>query len=104
MQLFRCSEFWHGKSKCKLEIARHEDRAVVTLIELSDNPGKSITNMYERFATSIYQHFLRDLDPTNIMWLEHYPKGILDETWRRVIMKWDSKSFKQPDEVKVNER
>jgi len=82
-------------SKCQYEIEKlDEDKVKVTLTELVDNKGTSITNMYEQIATEIYQKHLSSIYVENITWVEHYiGEGIFEETFDEVFLKWNGTNF-----------
>lgn len=85
-------------SKCQYEIEKLDEIKVkVTLTELGDNRGTSITNMYEQLATEIYQKYLSSMYIENITWIEHYiGEGVFGETFDEVSLKWDGQKFHSP--------
>jgi hypothetical protein len=89
--------FWGHPAKCGLEIEKKNKKIDVTLTELPDNPGTSVTNMVEQLATMVYHEFLYDTPVENIRWLEHYPeRGTLKESLDEVEMLWDDVRFSKP--------
>lgn len=93
---------FHGcESKCGLEILHEGDKATVTLTELPDNPGTSVTNAVEIIATEVYKRFLPGLPPENIRWIEHYPargdsRDPLPETFDEVTLSFDGQRYHSP--------
>jgi hypothetical protein len=69
----------------------------VTLTELPDNPGTSVTNCVEEIATQVYHTFLKGTPIENIRWIEHYPpRGEWEETFDEVAFDWDGETFSNP--------
>lgn len=90
--------FWSCDSKCGMKIIRddREGQVTVSLTELPDNPGTSVTNMIEQLATMVYIKFLKDTPIERITWIEHYPKTSSGEIFDKVIMDWDGQKFSNP--------
>lgn len=87
-------------SKCGLDIEKTHDKVKVTLTELLDNEGTSVTNIIEHLATMVYHQFLYGIEVTNIRWLEHYPaceEFGSEETLDEVKMLWDDERFSKPE-------
>lgn len=58
---------------CDVVIDYHDGRAVVTITELPENEGISVTNSIERIAQNLkIQYVLRD----DTIWIEHYPERL----------------------------
>jgi len=51
------------------------DTAVVVVTELSDNPGASITNCFERIVPRVLAAFLPLMPLKSVIWVEHYPSA-----------------------------
>jgi hypothetical protein len=86
-------------SKCGLGIETAQDKVRVTLTELLDNEGTSITNIIEHLATMVYHQFLYGIEVTRIQWIEHYPaceEFDSEETFDEVEMLWDDERFSSP--------
>ena len=103
---------FHGcASRCQVEVFTRERRPIVVrLTELPDNPGTSVTNMFEEIATLAVPYLSvwagQIVDPEKIIWLEHYPEqhGLLygrschrAETLDRVFLKWDGQRYSDPN-------
>jgi len=92
--------FWGCDSKCGVAIERIDEKVKVTLTELPDNKGTSVTNMVENLATMVYHQFLHEVPVDNIQWIEHYPaNGRLREeaSFSEVKMLWDDERFSHPE-------
>ncbi len=65
-------------SQCHLLIYYFSyDRAMVIVTELADNPGQSITATVTQLIHLVCYRF--GLAPYKVMWLEHYPPGVLND-------------------------
>lgn len=88
------------QSHCGLEIVRTlSGRIKVTLTELPENKGTSITNCYERLASRIYKEFLGNFSPDSIDWYEEYLQGGLsgkEKTLDRVHLEFTEGEFHNP--------
>jgi hypothetical protein len=91
------------KAVCGLRLVRDEERVVVVLTELPDNPGMSVTNACEEIATQVRRAF--GLDPDQIRWIEHYPerehhvhRRTLHEaaTYDEIIFIWEDYQARAP--------
>ena len=58
-----------------------DGRVVIACLEAVGNPGTSITNAVEEIARQVCLRF--EIDPRDLIWLEHYPK-IAPLEWDRV--------------------
>lgn len=91
--------FWGTEAKCGLAIEKHKNEFRVTLTELPDNPGTSVTNMVEHLATMVKQQFLHEIPNETITWIEHYPKNERlghPESFDKVEMLWDDVRYSHP--------
>jgi len=96
-QVFSYLGFGLHPSRCGLKIVREGDRVTVTLTELPDNPGTSVTNCVEEIATQVYHTFLKGTPIDKIRWIEHYPpRGEWEETFDEVTFDWDGETFSHP--------
>ncbi|MEW6687150.1 MAG: hypothetical protein AB1393_13265 [Candidatus Edwardsbacteria bacterium] len=98
---FEFKGFWNCVSKCGVQVDIERcgdiiDKAVVTLTELPDNPGTSITDAVEIVATEVYRRVLGDVPPNKIEWIEHYPASEhFNETFDKVILGWKVEFYSQ---------
>lgn len=96
-EIYHYKGFGRCDSKCGLEIIKEDNKVKVTMTELPDNPGTSVTNMVEQLASMIYDQFLKDIPPGNITWVERYPAAKPREgTFDKVIMEYDGYVFYNP--------
>jgi len=92
--------FWSCDSKCGLAIEKHKNDFRVTLTELPDNNGTSVTNMVEHLATMVKHQFLHEIPNEKITWVEHYPENERlghPESFAKVEMLWDDVRYSRPD-------
>ncbi len=74
---------WHSKiakidCQCRLRIYKITfDKVVVIVSELPENPGRSITEEALTLIQLVCHKFA--LNPSQTMWLEHYPQGYLKD-------------------------
>lgn len=95
-------------SKCDLKIYRRGNGAVIIATERIDDEdsGVSVTNGAEHIATAAMRAY--DLDPTKIVWVEHYPyRGesmTREETWDLVQFNYDGERnvFVKPRWLHIN--
>ena len=75
-------------AQCNVVVATAADQVVVLLIERADNPGRSVTNAFERIAGEIHAAILPQVPAGNIRWIEHYGRGLLTDgpTFDRVTL------------------
>jgi len=111
MERYHYIGFWGCECVCGLEITKRGQFAVVTLTELPDNEGTSITNMYEQLATQVYKERLSDIRPQNIFWIEHYIDATnpatgenKDETFDLVALEFVGGEFQHPQWTHLSER
>lgn len=105
MEIFRFRGKTGVPATCGITIEQDGDRVTVTLTELSDNPGMSVTNQVDHIATLIYRERLSGYDPARIEWIEHYQettrptehsKNTKCQTWDRVTLQFNGKQFHSP--------
>lgn len=86
-----------------VDIFRTNDgKLVVVITETQSNKGCSITNCFEHLATYVRDAF--DLDPKEVIWVEHYEKGTIltgssmtdGHTFDCVELQWDGKAYFRP--------
>jgi hypothetical protein len=65
--------FAHLHAHCRLRIYQHNEQAVVIVTEMADNKEIAITSYWPELAYEIANQY--SLDPTDTVWLEHYPQG-----------------------------
>jgi len=64
--------FCNWDSRCRIRIFRpHPEQIVVIASDLGQDSGTSITNCADHLATLVVRDFA--LDPTLLLWIEHYP-------------------------------
>ena len=72
------SEAVEQDCKCRLRVYQLTvDHFMVIVSELPDNPGASITDEASRLINLVCYQF--GLTAYKVMWIEHYPVGILQE-------------------------
>jgi hypothetical protein len=83
----------HGREAwCALEILPAKDRRIVVIAtEVKDNPGTSITNVCEHLAYWVCVEF--SIDPSNLIWIEHYGYPAPGESKRRRPRTYDLVTF-----------
>lgn len=94
----------HGyASQCGVHVFTGNGAPIVVLEELPDNPGASVTNFCEHIANIVrraHAEFFDGVHPTEIVWLEHYPRasrGVRDrETFDRIFFQWDGVKYSRP--------
>ena len=64
--------FWGCRSRCGLEVIRHQSFVLVIATELEANSGASVTNMSESLAFAVCQDW--GIPARSLVWVEHYPK------------------------------
>lgn len=66
----------HHTAKCRVRLWQHNERTIVLISELPDNPGMSVTKASEQIATSLVCDLA--LDPATVVWhpegSRHYPQ------------------------------
>ena len=60
------------RSRCGLEVIRHQSFVLVIATELEANSGTSVTNMSESLAFAVCQDW--GIPARSLVWVEHYPK------------------------------
>ena len=102
-QLFNFKSFFpqikNYNGVCSLQILPWtENKVVVILAEIADNPGTPITNAFEKVATQVYHKFLSEISISDIIWIEHYNKNSYhnkdynEETFDQVILSWNDRT------------
>ena len=81
------SEVVNKDCKCRLRIYQiNFDHIVVIVSELSNNPGRSITEEASKLINLVCYQF--GFAPFKVMWIEHYPVGYVKnhETYDVIMM------------------
>lgn len=65
----------HNVTTFFMEILSLPEKAIIIFSEIEDNEGMSVTNSVEYLATDVYQNFLSEYFPKQIIWVEHYPES-----------------------------
>jgi hypothetical protein len=93
----------HYETTFYLEIMISSEKAIVILSELEENEGFSVTNSVEYLATDVYKTFLKEYQPEQIIWIEHYPESAYRSikhkiSYCRVTLDWynEKKAFLHP--------
>lgn len=98
-------EGYHGvASKCGLKIYGDEERFVVIMTELPNNPGTSVTNRSEHIAMRVadmicHRYATASMRPVayTTMWIEHYPAdSIRRATYNRVRYTDKNREYTSP--------
>lgn len=89
---------WNKESYCLVRIYADGLRAVVILTEMKDNPATSVTNCYERIATSmrlaVAQFIPVENFPDHVTWMEQYERR--PEEIALVTLVWQGDKFHHP--------
>jgi hypothetical protein len=79
-----------------VDILKKDGTVYITVTELNDNPGRSVTNAWEDIAPTLLKMVSAEGEPPKVRWFEKYEgrDGVLDEVtfeehfsnprWRRV--------------------
>ncbi|MFA5790690.1 MAG: hypothetical protein WC976_06490 [Caldisericia bacterium] len=93
MQIFYYKGLGSCQSKCGVTILDGtNNKKIVVLTELPDNPGTSVTNFAEGIASAVVRDLLPEALAYAIKWVEHYPsesRGGDEETFDNIEMEWD---------------
>ena len=54
-----------------LEVLFLEDKAIVIISDIPENEGRSVVNGYEYMASQVYNKYLLDYLPEQVLWIEH---------------------------------
>lgn len=90
MQILNFKSVNGSPAKCGVTFSQTDGRVTVTVTELRDNPGCSVTNQFEEIATWIFQQCLSDNDPATISWVEHYEEVSQTERFNGKRQTWDA--------------
>lgn len=88
--------------RCRLRIYKITlDKVIVIVSELSDNPGRSISDEASKLINLVCYQF--GLASYKVMWIEHYPVGYLknDETYDVIMLGLDQVSSKRIHKQKL---
>jgi hypothetical protein len=94
----RRADFYSSACGFRIEKSKNDEKVKVILSQLPDNPGNSLTHIYEHFATDIFWLFLHKTPVENIEWYDYWPKEAYKSrfakaTLEKVSMKWKNKCF-----------
>ena len=86
---------WQQVAMCHVEIIVEDSFHASITVTHDDIAKGSITNNFERIATSIQKLFFKQLGvlPEHVSWIEVYPPGVVEEkeSRRAVTMHWNEK-------------
>ena len=89
-------------SDCRARVWTNGTGFVVLLSEAEHNPGFSVTNAFEQFATELWKECpaLATARPELVRWFEHYPErlraGNMAATFDRVELRQTGTVFHSP--------
>jgi len=67
--------------------------------KIEESSGTSVTNACEDIATDLYNEHMSDVNPEDIIWVEHYfGEGIRQgDTYDRIYLHYDGEKFTYPE-------